>query len=240
MTGRLAARDTRPADAVTVGSRSAEGSRSAVGSRSASWAALVGSIARDRVDRAVFAVSVVAVGLAYSLLLPYAFTQHISFANWSYIDARYVAFTVAFALGLGWLITLQVHAVRGLAHAASEARGAAATGPAGVLAAVVSVLPSLLCCSPILPTLIGLIGLSATARLSTTVQLQHFFATEENVVLLGALGLLLLSILWAMRKLARASCLDGGRCAPPSAGNDLTVTARRRMQPAGAPTGSED
>ena len=41
-------------------------------------------------------------------------------------------------------------------------------GPAGVLAAVVSLLPSLPCCSPVVPTLVGLIGLPATAQLQTT------------------------------------------------------------------------
>src|SRR5579875_3636656 len=213
------------------------------GSRSRAWGDLVRAIARDRTDRAVFAVSVVVVGFGYSLLLPYAFTQRLSLANWSYLDARYVAFTVAFALGLGWLMTLQVHAVRRLAHAAARERAAGRAGPAGVLAAVVSVLPSLLCCSPILPTLIGVIGLSATARLSTTVELQHFFATEENLLLLGALSLLLLSCLWSMRKLARASCLEGECCAslPEDAHRMVEPSAAaRRMTPAGASAGGED
>jgi len=92
------------------------------GSRSRAWGDLVRAIARDRTDRAVFAVSVVVVGFGYSLLLPYAFTQRLSLANWSYLDARYVAFTVAFALGLGWLMTLQVHAVRRLTRAAAGER----------------------------------------------------------------------------------------------------------------------
>ncbi|HLH64859.1 MAG TPA: hypothetical protein VKV27_04110 [Solirubrobacteraceae bacterium] len=200
-------------------------------------------MAHDRIDRAVFATSVVLVGFGYSLLLPYAYTQRISLANWSFLDTRYVAFTVAFAVGLAWLITLQVHAVRRVARVAAGERLARRTGPAGALAAVVSVLPSLLCCSPILPTLIGVIGLSATARLSTTVQLQHFFATEENPLLLGALSLLLLSCLWSMRKLARASCLEGECCAslPEDAHRMVEPSAAaRRMTPAGASAGGED
>jgi hypothetical protein len=168
-------------------------------------------VAGDRIDRIVFLLSALIVGVGYSLLLPYAYTQRVSTANWQYLDARYIAFAVAFALGLGWLVCLQVHAVRGLVRASSQARGS--TGPVGLLAAVVSVLPSLLCCSPILPTLVGLIGLSAGARLSTTVQLQHFFATKENLILFGALALLGASDLWAMRKLARAECLSGECCA---------------------------
>jgi hypothetical protein len=214
-------------------------------SRPRAWADLTRSIVRDRVNLAAFALSAALVGFGYSLLLPYAFTQRVSFANWNYLDARYFAFTVAFALGLGWLVTLQVHAVRRLARARERADADARTGPAAVLAAVVSVLPSLLCCSPILPTIVGVIGLSATARLSTTASLQHFFATEENLLLGGALGLLVLSGLWSMRKLTRADCLEGECCTPaamnPQESSDrLGRASREHLQPAGAPTGGED
>jgi hypothetical protein len=178
--------------------------------------------------RLVFALTALLVGLGYSLLLPFASTQRISFANWDYLDARYVLFSVAFALGLGWLVTLQVHAVRRIASTAAGNQPAGRTGPLGALAAVISVLPSLLCCSPILPTLIGLIGLSATTRLTTTVQLQHFFATKDNLLLAGALGLLLLSGLWSMRKLSRAVCLNDECCIP----TPVHPSPGRQAQPA--------
>jgi hypothetical protein len=163
----------------------------------------------------VFVATAALVGFGYSLLLPFAYTQRISFANWRYLDARYVAFSLAFALGIAWLVTLQIHAVRRVARAAARQRGAAASGPLCVLAGVVSVMPSLLCCSPILPTVIGVLGLSATTRLDTTVQIQHFFATKENLLLGGALALLLCSGLWSMRKLVRAACLTDERCRAP-------------------------
>jgi hypothetical protein len=190
------------------------------------WRAVACEVAADRLDRLVFAVTALLVGLGYSLLLPFAFTQRISFVNWDYLDARYVLFSVAFALALGWLMTLQVHAVRRVAGNAGGERSAGRTGPLGAIAAVLSVLPSLLCCSPILPTLVGLIGLSATTRLTTTVQLQHFFATQENVLLAGALGLLVLSGLWSMRKLSRAVCLTGDRCSPALAGRPAHSPSR--------------
>jgi len=181
--------------------------------RPRAWVSVARDIARDRVDQAVFLASALLVGFGYSLLLPFAFTQRIAFANWHYLDARYLGFSVAFALGVAWLITLQVHAVRRLVRDSAGAGGR--TGPLGAAAAVLSVLPSLLCCSPILPTLVGLIGLSASARLSTTVELQHFFATRENLLLFAALALLAASGLWSMRKLARASCLASECCAAP-------------------------
>jgi hypothetical protein len=131
-----------------------------------------------------------------------------------------VLFSVAFAVGLAWLVTLQVHAVRRVASAAGG-RPAGRTGPFGALAAVLSVLPSLLCCSPILPTVIGVLGLSATARLTTTVQLQHFFATKENLVLAGALVLLLAVV-----------C---GRCASSLAPPASTISAAPRRPPSPTP-----
>lgn len=178
------------------------------------WGALAREVATDRTDRLVFAVTALVVGAGYSLLLPFAYTQRISLANWRYLDARYVLFSLAFALGLGWLVTLQVHAVRRIGRTTAGQRPAGRTGRLGAIAAVISMLPSLLCCSPILPTLIGLIGLSATTRLTTTVQLQHFFATRENLLLASALGLLVLSGLWSLSKLSRATCLTGECCTP--------------------------
>lgn len=188
------------------------------------WSGVLRQVAGDRVDRAVFLVTAVLVGVGYSVMLPFAFTQRISTVNWRYLDARYVAFTVAFALAIAWLITLQIHAVRRVARAAASERQAGRGGPLGFLAAVVSVLPSLLCCSPILPTLVGLLGLSATTRLTTTVTLQHFFATKENLLLLGALVLLLGAGMWSLRKLANATCLTDECCATPVGDRD---SARR-------------
>jgi hypothetical protein len=65
-------------------------------SRHGSWAAVLRAVTRDRLDQIVFLLTAAVVGIGCSLLLPFAFTKRISFANWSYLDARYVAFTVAF------------------------------------------------------------------------------------------------------------------------------------------------
>jgi hypothetical protein len=173
---------------------------------------VLSDLMQDRVASAVFLVTVPLIGLGYSLVLPFSFTQRIALANWHYLDLRYVAFSGAFAVGMGWLITAQVYAVRRVR--ASVGTPAGRTGPLAGLAAIISVLPSLLCCSPILPTLIGVIGLSATARLTTTAHLQHFFAARENLVMGGALVLLVLTGLWSGQKLARAACLQDACCAP--------------------------
>ncbi|MHB1778046.1 MAG: hypothetical protein ACYCU7_18995 [Acidimicrobiales bacterium] len=191
------------------------------------WVAVVRQVAADRVDRVVFAVVFVAVGFGDSILLPFDFTQRISFANWGYLDPRYLAFTVAFAFAMAWVLTLQVHAVREVLAARSSADAPRRSGPLGALAAVVSLLPSFLCCSPVVPTLVGLFGLSAVTRLRTTGTITYFFATKQNLLLLGALALVLASGLWSTRKLARAACF-AGECSTPAKGNTVSAQVQRR------------
>jgi hypothetical protein len=180
------------------------------------WGAVTGEVMAGKVNRIVFAATAVVVGFGYSVLLPFGFTQRVSLANWRYLDARYLGFTVAFALGMACVLTLQVHAMRRVARNAGAASGPRQPGPLGAIAAVISLLPSLLCCSPIVPALVGLLGLSATTRLRATGRITYFFATREDLLLLGALGLLVASVAWSMRKLSRAACLADEACAPAS------------------------
>src|SRR5437773_1396966 len=86
------------------------------------WLAVIREAASDRVDRIVFAAVVAVAGFGYSVLLPFDYTQRISFANWQYFGPRYAAFTVAFALGLAWVVTLQAHAMRRIARNATAGR----------------------------------------------------------------------------------------------------------------------
>ncbi len=67
-------------------------------------ARLTGEIARDHVSQGSFALVAAAVALGYSILLPFAFTQRLSLHNWRYLDARYLAFSVAFGLSAAWLL----------------------------------------------------------------------------------------------------------------------------------------
>jgi hypothetical protein len=188
-----------------------------VGGRRA-WVDLLRRATADRVNQAVFVVALAVVGLGYSILLPFDFTQRISFDNWQYFDARYVAFTVAFAFAMAWVITLQVHATRAVVANARRSSTSGPGGPLRAVAALVSLLPSFLCCSPIVPTLVGLLGLSATTRLRATGSIEHFFATQQDLLLLGSLALVIGSGLWSMRKIVRASCLADHRCAPADDG----------------------
>src|SRR5260370_4957097 len=86
------------------------------------WLAVTREVAGDRVSQIVFAAVAAAAGFGYSILLPFDYTQRVSFANWQYFGPRYTAFTVAFALGLAWVVTLQVHAMRRIARGTTAAR----------------------------------------------------------------------------------------------------------------------
>jgi hypothetical protein len=193
------------------------------------WPAVTREVVGDRVNRIVFAAVAAVAALGYSVLLPFDYTQRVSFANWHYFGLRYAAFTAAFALGLAWVATLQVHAMRRIAR---NARGGAGRprrgGLTGALAAVVSLLPSFLCCSPVVPTLVGLIGLSAATQLRTTGTITYFFATRQDWLLGGALAVLAASGLWSVRKLARASCL-AAEC------GDVPAARSAAAAPAGRP-----
>ncbi len=202
-------------------------SASASSARVRPWPAVTREVAGDRVSGIVFAAVAAAAGFGYSILLPFDYTQRVSFANWQYFGPRYAAFTAGFALGLAWVVTLQVHAMRRIARNATAAR-LRRGGPAGALAAVVSLLPSLLCCSPVVPTLVGLIGLPAATRLQTTGTITYFFATGQDWLLGGALALLAASGLWSVRKLAGAACLADDGCELPAVHGTAAI-------PAGAP-----
>jgi len=195
------------------------------------WRAVTGEVARDRAGQAVFAAVAAAAGFGYSVLLPFDYTQRISLANWQYFGPRYAAFTAAFALGLAWVVTLQVHAMRRIARTAASSGRPRRGGLAGVLAAAVSLLPSFLCCSPVVPTLVSLIGLPVATQLRTTGTITYFFATKQNWLLAGALVVLAASGAWSTRKLARAECLAQDRC---PAGGAAAGAAGQPERPASA------
>src|SRR5258708_30340883 len=194
------------------------------------WLAVTREVAGDRVNQIVFAAVAAAAGLGDSILLPFDYTQRVSFAHWQYFRPRYAAFTVAFALGLAWVVTLQVHAMRRIARNTTAGRPRRG-GPAGVLTAMVSLLPSLLCCSPVVPTLVGLAGLPAATRLQTTGTITYFFATRQDWLLGGALALLAARGLWPVRKLARAACLARDGCDVPAASSPPAAHPGRPQPP---------
>jgi hypothetical protein len=171
-------------------------------SLSAALAEVLGSPAR-----AVGLVVVsAAVALLYSVLLPYDYTQRFELANWHYLSARLLAWAIVLGLGMGFVVSVQVYAMRRVAAAR------AATGAAGGLAFLASLAPSLLCCSPIIPTFLAFVGVSGVGLYTTSGTLQHFFAVHQTQLLSASLALLVVTGWWGLRKVASAACLSETGC----------------------------
>ncbi len=178
--------------------------------RASTWAVLVDLLAWRR-NRALLAAVAAAITFAYTILLPYDYTQRLSLANWAFLTPGLLAWSLVLGAGMAFLVVVQVHATRRAV--------AARTGAVGGLAFIASLLPSFLCCTPIIPTLLAFAGLSAVSLYSTTGALQHFFAVHQTSFLAGSLAVLVLAGWSALRKLARAACL-AGECAPAGDAED--------------------
>jgi len=146
------------------------------------------------------------VALLYSLLLPFSYTQRISTANWQYLTVGQVGFAAALGLLTATVIALQVHAAR----SAVRRRGQGLTA----LGLIGSLLPSLLCCTPVVPTLLALVGLSTATVFATSGRIQGVFAQDGTCFLAAGMLLLAVSAGWTARLIATADCTSESGCRP--------------------------
>lgn len=165
-------------------------------------------------SRVGFALTAALVTVGYTLLLPFEFTQRFGWRNWDFLTGRLLAWSVVLGVGMAFVLTVQVYAMRRIA----AGRGGALTG----LALVGSLLPSFLCCTPIIPTLLAFIGLSTVSVYGTTGTLQHFFATHQTQFFFASLALLAVSGWWGVRRVARSTCWSGDGCAVEPTGSAAT------------------
>lgn len=155
-------------------------------------------VPRGRREWRVFAAVCLFVGLFYSILLPAAYTQEISFANLEYLTPTLLAFAAAFAFLIGWIMTVQVRSMR----LTKRVAGSKLT----VLGALGALIPNLFCCTPVVPTLLALSGFSTAGIFATGGRIQGFFAMHEIDFLVGSLLLLLVSAVWTSHSTAQAWC----------------------------------
>lgn len=165
----------------------------------------------SRGRRVGFVVAAALVTALYTLLLPFDFTQRLELANWGFLTASQAAWSVVLGLGMGFVLVVQVYAMRRVA------RARAASGAVGGVAFVASLLPSFLCCTPFVPTLLALVGLSGMSLYTTTGAVQHVFAVDQDVFLGASLALLALTGWWGLHKVATARCVADS-CAPTAPG----------------------
>ena len=168
-----------------------------------SWA-IIRDVARDRINQTVFVATAVTVAFAYSMLLTFAYTQRFSWANWHYLSARLLVWSVGLSLAMASVVVLQIHALRKVTAVRPR------TGALGGVAFLGSVLPSLLCCTPVIPTALAFLGFSTVSVYGTTGTLQHFFATHQTQFFVGSLVLIAMTAWWSVRRIAKATCLTEG------------------------------
>lgn len=152
-----------------------------------------------------FAVTAAVIAVGYTLLLPFEFTQRLGWQNWQFLTAAQFAWSLVLGLGMAFVLTVQAYAMRRIA----ASRSGALTG----VALIGSLLPSFLCCTPIIPTLLAFVGLSTVSLYGATGAFQHFFATYQTEFLISSLLLLIFSGWWALRRVAQSVCWAEAGCA---------------------------
>jgi hypothetical protein len=147
----------------------------------------------------------------YLFTLPATYTGGIvGFVSVRYLNTERVFFSLALAVLLSLALTLNVYSVR-----ASVRRRGAGLGAAGVLASLV---PSSLCCTSLVPSLLAAVGASTPQIFSVTGLIQGTVAGYEALFLVVALVLLLVSLYLAARTVLGACALsergvsDARRC----------------------------
>ncbi|SKM30207.1 Uncharacterised protein [Mycobacteroides abscessus subsp. massiliense] len=163
---------------------------------------VLAALARRPGYQLLFAVVAVAATGVYTLMLPGLHTMRVDPSNWVHLTAQDLVFSLALGIGLAAVLTLQVFALRQAAASRSAAGGKAALG---VLESVAAVVPSL-CCTPVLPTVLALVGVGAAGSAST----MHAIAPHATLIWIGVLVLLALTGWWTAHRIAAARCdLDG-------------------------------
>lgn len=166
--------------------------------------AILAEVLGSRTNQIIFIALTAVISILYTILLPFGFTQRFSFANWQYLDPYLSAWSVLMGAGMSLVIVLQIHSMRRIRSTQ--------TSVIGGFAFIGSILPSFLCCTPIIPTLLAFIGLSTVSIYGTTGTLQHFFAVNQTAFLFGSALLLAISGWWSVRSISKADCLNDACC----------------------------
>lgn len=172
----------------------------------------------------------VPITILYSLLLPFEYTQRVGIGNWAYLTPLLGFWSVLLGFGIGFLLLVQIYSMRTLV--------AARPAKVGGGAALISLLPSFLCCTPLIPTLLAFVGLSGGTLYSTTGGVQHFFATEQTPLLLFSLALILASSGWGLHRLVFAECREESSCGP-AAPVQVVPAPRSALRPMADRSGQE-
>ncbi len=141
----------------------------------------------------------VSVSVLYMFLLPsLPLGGFVSYAI-EFITPVQVAFALIFGVLIGLVVTLNVYAFR------LRASSAKSLTVGSVLASLVNGL----CCTPLIPSLIAMTGVSTPVLYSISPRVQLFFETNSEYFYSLSVALLLISVHYLSRSIS-ACCLEKG------------------------------
>lgn len=85
----------------------------------------------------------------------------------------------------------------------SFSRRGTPTGKLSIGAAIAAIIPSSLCCTALIPSVLAVLGVSTSTILSTTGALQGPFATYETPLIVASIALLSFSVVMASRSIVK-------------------------------------
>ena len=142
-------------------------------------------------------VFVVAFGF-YMLVLPATDTGGaIGWVSLRWLTPTEIALALTMAILLGLTAMLGIYGLK---------QGARAPGGTSVLGALVAVLPTLLCCSPILPIIIAALASILPIMGTVGLPLQGFIATHETLIYAMAIALMLWGLYGSARRALSCAC----------------------------------
>ena len=128
----------------------------------------------------------------YAFTLPATYTGGtIGLVSLRYLNLELGLISFALAAALSLALTLNVYAYRVMA----DRRSCSATGGA-ILS---SLLPTSICCTPVVPTVLALLGASTSQIFGFGGRIQGFFATYEMPILMLALAIMVFAVHLAAR-----------------------------------------
>ncbi|PSR37728.1 MAG: hypothetical protein C7B44_02355 [Sulfobacillus thermosulfidooxidans] len=160
--------------------------------------ALVLALWRAGDSRRLGFITFIIITAFYSLFLPEASTQQLRWQNWHYLTPMMGLYSVGFGMVISWVVVVQWWAMKQTIAFHSQA--------SSMLAVVVSALPNLLCCTPILPSLLAFAGIPLTSLWRISGPIQGFFAIHATAIEGASLLFAVLMAYWATRRMLHGAC----------------------------------
>lgn len=134
----------------------------------------------------------------YLFTLPATYTGgRVGLVSLRLLTPKLAFFAVALAALIGFILTLMVYSLR---QSVEQSKAATAGGVLG------SVLPPLLCCSPILPSIAALFGSASPVAFGVSGFIQGFIATYETYIYTAIILVLMLSLYRGAKRVIQCAC----------------------------------